>query len=108
MYLMWVALQALSYLEHLLNLGPSYMIMISGSGLLSISIAFNALSQHSLCTVVFVIIGTIIVRRPNQVERDCIDTLASPSRSPSLRPFRRSRRSLYSAGPDSCRSSLPS
>ncbi|KAK4702958.1 hypothetical protein P7C70_g3266, partial [Phenoliferia sp. Uapishka_3] len=38
-----------------------YMVMSAGSGLLSISIAFNAMSQHAICTVIFVVVSTIIV-----------------------------------------------
>lgn len=35
--------------------------MISGSGMLSMSIAFNALSTHGACTAVFVVVSAIIV-----------------------------------------------
>ena len=37
-----------------------YWIFVSGSGMLSISIAFNALSEHGTCTAVFVAVAAII------------------------------------------------
>ncbi|KAI9926583.1 hypothetical protein MW887_004351 [Aspergillus wentii] len=37
-----------------------YWIFVSGSAMLSISIAFNALSDHSVCTAVFVAVAAII------------------------------------------------
>lgn len=37
-----------------------YMTIIAGSGLLSISIAFNSMSLHGTCTAVFVVVATII------------------------------------------------
>lgn len=36
------------------------MTIIAGSGLLSISIAFNSMSLHGTCTAVFVVVATII------------------------------------------------
>lgn len=38
-----------------------YMIMISGSGMLGVSIALNTLSEHGTCTVVFVVVAAIVV-----------------------------------------------
>lgn len=38
-----------------------YMICISGSGMLSVSISFNAMSDHGTCTVVFAIVAAIMV-----------------------------------------------
>ncbi|SCZ96026.1 BZ3500_MvSof-1268-A1-R1_Chr8-1g09954 [Microbotryum saponariae] len=38
-----------------------FMLCVCASGLLSISIAFNALSSHGACTVGFVIVGGVIV-----------------------------------------------
>ncbi|KAH0045714.1 amino acid transporter, partial [Aureobasidium melanogenum] len=37
-----------------------YWIFVAGSGMLSISIAFNALSTHGACTAVFVVVAAII------------------------------------------------
>lgn len=37
------------------------MTMIAGSGLLSISIALNAVSSHATCTVVWVVVGAVVV-----------------------------------------------
>lgn len=37
-----------------------YWVFVSGSGMLSISIAFNTLSEHGTCTAVFVAIAAII------------------------------------------------
>lgn len=39
----------------------SGMTCVAGSALLSISIAFNAMSLHGTCTAVFVVVGTVIV-----------------------------------------------
>lgn len=36
------------------------MIMVVGSGLLSISIALNAISDHGTCTAVFVVVAAIV------------------------------------------------
>jgi hypothetical protein len=41
------------------NTGPDW-IFVSGSGMLSISIAFNAISTHGTCTAVFVAVAAII------------------------------------------------
>ncbi|KAM0787036.1 hypothetical protein ACM66B_006302 [Microbotryomycetes sp. NB124-2] len=38
-----------------------YMTCISGSGMLSIAIAFNTFSEHGACTVVFVVVAAILV-----------------------------------------------
>ncbi|KAK4056154.1 hypothetical protein OIO90_002885 [Microbotryomycetes sp. JL221] len=38
-----------------------YMTCISGSGMLSIAIAFNTFSEHGACTVIFVVVAAIIV-----------------------------------------------
>ena len=35
--------------------------MASGSGILGVSIAFNALSNHSMCTVWFTFFATVVV-----------------------------------------------
>lgn len=60
--------------EHVAKAGPDavgrealgliyllYMVMSAGSGYLSMAIALNALSLHARCTVIFVVVGAIIV-----------------------------------------------
>lgn len=37
------------------------MVLIVGSAMLSVSIAFNAITNHGTCTVVFVVVGAIIM-----------------------------------------------
>lgn len=38
-----------------------YMIAISGSGMLGVSIALNTLSEHGACTVVFVVVAAVAI-----------------------------------------------
>lgn len=38
-----------------------YMVLITGSAMLSVSIAFNAITGHATCTVVFVAIAAILM-----------------------------------------------
>lgn len=39
---------------------PADYIFVAGSGILSISIALNALSTHAVCTAIFVLVGAIV------------------------------------------------
>lgn len=38
---------------------PLFMIFLSGSGFVAISIAFNAITTHATCTVVWVVIAAV-------------------------------------------------
>lgn len=38
-----------------------YMVCISASGMLGVSIALNTVSEHGACTVAFVVVGAVII-----------------------------------------------
>lgn len=43
------------------DIGPASFILASGSGILGVSTAFNALTDHSMCTVWFTFFATLVV-----------------------------------------------